>query len=155
MGARLTVPTAALAGAAVMAMFGAACGSKAGSPGGGDALAPTAPPPTPAASTGVKFCHAVKVNGDTPVEFELQVGSVRMRASTGQCAPATGMRCLGLPAGNHPLVLRDAGGAEVLSESVRLAGGTNYVFFVQMSPVGPELQNLNGDAAMCAGYDIN
>jgi hypothetical protein len=119
------------------------------------ASGPAPPPPTPAGNAGLKFCHVVTVNG-MPIEYELQVGTIRMRASTGQCMPAPGMYCLGIAAGNHPLVLRDvAANTQVLSDSVQIAGGTNYVFSVRTTPSGPELQSLNGNPAMCASYDPN
>ncbi len=119
---------------------------------------PVTPPPVtpPAAGAAFKFCHDVTFGGGMPVEFELTVGTAKLRATTGKCSPAPGMACTAIPSGAQPRVLRDiTNNREVLKDTVQITAGTNYVFGVSIGDTGPSFIQATGSAAQCAAFTVD
>jgi hypothetical protein len=97
---------------------GCACTSAQGCDPGLSCQAGTCVPPggpdpsnvTPGADALVRFCHNT---GTEPagVSAELQVGSQRLSAAVGQCAPAPGQSCVAVRSGKVPVSLKFTGAA--------------------------------------------
>jgi hypothetical protein len=119
-----------------------------------DAGTPNPPPGADAgaASGVIKFCNRNTING-APTTEELQVGSVKLRAMTGQCAPMPGAPCASVPAGPQTLALRDVTTGEDIIEPamVTIEPGSSKIFVDD-----PEsLRTFNAQSAdQCASANV-
>jgi hypothetical protein len=71
----------------------------------------------------LKFCNAVSKQSGS-VELELVIGSLRLKAPSGSCAPTSG--CSTVPSGKAHLVF-NMDGKEVFAQDIAIDGGSEYV----------------------------
>lgn len=84
----------------------------------------------PAGQAVVKFCNPIRRVDGNPIEMELVVGSLRLKASTRECTPALEMACQGLPAGPVKMqLLRD--GMMLATRDVTLDQSGQYLVYAR------------------------
>lgn len=67
----------------------------------------------PAGASTAKFCNALRLRDNMPIDFTLEIGNppVRFTAASGTCTPASGTACTGIQSGTVPYRLVFMGSA--------------------------------------------
>lgn len=90
----------------------------------------------------VRFCHDIATVPEGQ-PFELQLGSARLTAATGQCSQPAGQACVAVPPGKVPVKLKLAG--QVKDFGTReLAGGKAYLLELDQAKLGGEVVAIPG-----------
>lgn len=79
----------------------------------------------------VKFCHRL-VSDRRPIELELRIGPISLKAATNTCSPVPGQDCQSLSPGQHQVTLLR--GNEVLAQGpVDVAEGQSLIAYAEMN----------------------
>jgi hypothetical protein len=121
---------------------GAGGTSSSGAGGAGPPAAGTAP---------MKFCSSLLRNG-VPINFELAVGTVRMKASAVNCSTALNQACMRVPVGEQTITLYEGTKVWATKTATIFATGEYYAFTSEKDDkVSYDFVNFNvGPEATCS-----
>ena len=102
----------------------------------------------------VKFCNNLGFMSGMPAELEMVIGSLRLKAKTGECSPPSFAACTGLASGTYTAQLLLQGGL-IASRSVTIAAGGEHPFVADRDQANMTLVLADGKLSAggkCANF---